>query len=282
MKKFIAILLAALMLLASAAFAETANTVTVSMPAVTLITKDVTKNMTLGDLKAPLAIATVNGVPTVQAKASTGASELISGTVQIAGNNLVVGSNAFDGTYAFDLNKVSADGKAASVLTLAVNSIATLGDSFLTSTISAMTEEGPNGIRVKSTTVPSENVTKTLKNILKLVGKFEAASALDLEELEDALDQFSGDAKVDMMYDPQSGKIELQLGLGDKQLTFSAIIGVTTSDVAFQSVDTASAKDVLSLSKEDRHELKQKLNPALSALLGYAATAGLSSFVPAK
>ena len=90
MKKLLALTLALMLVLASAALAETANILKLSDIQVAVSNGEQEQVMDLGDLNAQIAIGAADGIPTIEVDADDGSQALLCGVMQIVDGKVVM------------------------------------------------------------------------------------------------------------------------------------------------------------------------------------------------
>ena len=90
MKKILAIMLALMLLLASAALAETATVVSVSNPVLSITSDGETQNIDLAGFEIEAAIGNAGEVPTIQAVVTKDGEKLLDAVMQVLGSRVVV------------------------------------------------------------------------------------------------------------------------------------------------------------------------------------------------
>lgn len=90
MKKLLALVLALMLLMASAAFAETANTITFSNANLLVTAENGSQTVDLSDLTATLAMGNPEGVPTIQLDVAGGGDALLCAVIQFIDGNMVL------------------------------------------------------------------------------------------------------------------------------------------------------------------------------------------------
>ena len=99
MKKLIAIVLAALMLLSCAAIAEPVTRVTISSPSVTMTGADENQSVYLEDFAANLICGMAAGIPTIEMDAGNAEGTLVSGVMQLIDGRVFLDIDGVTNTY---------------------------------------------------------------------------------------------------------------------------------------------------------------------------------------
>lgn len=108
MKKLLALALALMLLMASAAFAETANTTTFSNIHIVTTTPAGTQEIDLSDLTATLAVGSPDGVPSIQLDVTGGGEALLGAEIQFIGGNMVLNIDGLSRPIAASMNNAQA------------------------------------------------------------------------------------------------------------------------------------------------------------------------------
>ena len=113
MKKLIAAALALLMLLASAACAESAKVMTWSEPSLQLTTDGKSREVDLSSLSLRLAAGTPGDVPTVQAEMAKKGKVVARGLVQLVNDKIYIEADGLSRTYMLDLSKLGGQAQSS-------------------------------------------------------------------------------------------------------------------------------------------------------------------------
>ena len=108
MKKLLALALALMLLMASAAFAETANVTTFSNIHVLATTPEGTQEIELTGLIATLAVGAPDGVPTIQLDVTGNGEAVLGAEIQFIGGNMVLNIDGMSRPIAASMNNAQA------------------------------------------------------------------------------------------------------------------------------------------------------------------------------
>ena len=111
MKKLLAMLLALMLLVVSAACAETANVITFNNATISTTTGGQTQNIELTDLSATLAAGLPGEVPTIQLDVANGSEALLGAIMQIVDGKAVIEIDEVSKALAADLSAMGVEGE---------------------------------------------------------------------------------------------------------------------------------------------------------------------------
>ena len=114
MKKLLALVLVLMLMMASVAFAETANVTTFSNFKLLVSTPDGAQTMDLSDLVASVAMGMPEGVPTIQLDVASDTEALLGSEIQFIDGSMVLNVDGLSSDEAVDiiLAYIKAQGKA--------------------------------------------------------------------------------------------------------------------------------------------------------------------------
>ena len=285
MKKLLAMLLALMLLVVSAACAETANVITFNNATISTTTGGQTQNIELTDLSATLAAGLPGEVPTIQLDVANGSEALLGAIMQIVDGKAVIEIDEVSKALAADLSAMGVEGEDIIKAAFAnLDQLSTVKLPRFTGvdipkidliSLSALIGAEPatdeSGAQVATFEVPYE----LIKQLLSMVGQYrsavpEAAQAT-VGQLFDLIDQMvASDSGFAL-----SGKITDDGTTSGLVLDIYPVSAGATADAAVAALVVSSSDNQLNVGV-DIYSDGQSMNVAEFALTSKPAEAELS------
>lgn len=285
MKKLIALVLAALMLLSAAACAESPSiTLVLSDVALTHIEGGRSETTRVPELTVQAAIGMSDLTPSIQATFIFGdADQELGATLQLSGTQLLASVGSISSVFALDLEKLLGDADAAQVAAMAISSTISLGGFSLAAAISALTHEGEDGARVATVDIPTERLVAMADSALEKAGGLDAADRIDFDAIRARLQDLSDTVQMEIRFNPATGDFAVTLSGEDRALRLDAVAKVANGPFTYADVDlSADRVDVTNLTDADIQKLNDEASLLFGRLINMAAAMGLGKYIPEK
>lgn len=284
MKRMVALILAAVLLLANVAFAvSNSTTIELSDMSLTITEGKKSSKVRFPNMKAEGAIGMSGQTPSVELTFISGSGQQIGAIMQMEGTQLLSCLGNISTVFSLDLAKITGDAGSAGLVAAAISSAISFGGLSLMGMIQAFTGEENNGTRVARMDIPTERFVASMNRALEKAEGLEAAERIDLEAIRAQLEALPETVQLEIRFAPSNSTFAVILSHDKSSLKLTGDIAFENAPYTYLDIDkTAERIDVTQLTEADIQAVNDEISLMAGQFLSYADAIGLDKFIPEK
>ena len=276
MKRVLALAIALLMLLASAACAEAPSTIiTVDRLAMQYTADGDVRDVALSGSQLELMMGLSGERPSLQMIFSSESGQQLGAIIQIIDGKAMLSMGSVSSVFYYDLSRLSDDSRFMDMIRLAVTSAGTLGGTPLIGLLTMMTEEGEGGVRVARGTMQAGGFLAAVDDALGKAEGLDAADQVDFAAMREQIETLGDTVQTEFSYDLQTGAFSARLFQEGWSVALTGFATLRSEPFVYADVDPEDGLvDVMNMSQADIDDLNDELSMMAGRVFNFAAIIG--------